>query len=134
MIVAVSIIAVIFFLMSVSLRIYLNNIVEDSMVQQIDDEIDKYIEVIQQQIDNDYQILESFGSIFQMEGIAEDEEFPQLLEMANQQNDFATMMYFDSSRQGIIANLYAKTIVDQPLDDIQKEIQDVVEDAFLGKK
>ena len=100
MIVAVSIIAVIFFLMSVSLRIYLNNIVEDSMVQQIDDEIDKYIEVIQQQIDNDYQILESFGSIFQMEGIAEDEEFPQLLEMANQQNDFATMMYFDSSRSG----------------------------------
>lgn len=85
MIVAVSIIAVIFFLMSVSLRIYLNNIVEDSMVQQID---------------NDYQILESFGSIFQMEGIAEDEEFPQLLEMANQQNDFATMMYFDSSRSG----------------------------------
>lgn len=85
MIVAVSIIAVIFFIMSVSLRIYLNNIVEDSMVQQID---------------NDYQILESFGSIFQMEGIAEDEEFPQLLEMANQQNDFATMMYFDSSRSG----------------------------------
>ena len=134
MIVAVSIIAVILFLVSVSLRIYLNNIVEDSMVQQIDDEIDKYIEVIQQQIDNDYQILESFGSIFQMDGIEEDEEFPRLLEMANQQNDFATMMYFDSSRQGIIANLYAKTRVDQPLDDIQKEIQDVVEDAFLGKK
>lgn len=87
-----------------------------------------------QQIDNDYQILESFESIFQMDGIAEDEEFPQLVEMANQQNDFATMMYFYSSRQGIIANLYAKTIVDQPLDDVQKEIQDVVEDAFLGKK
>lgn len=133
-IVAVSIVAVILFMVSVFLRVYLNNIVEDSMVQQIDDEIEKYIGVIQQQIDNDYQILDSFGSVFQIDQITDNEDFPQLIEDANQQNDFIAMMYFDTNGQGIIANLNQETLVEQSVSDIQREIQEIVTQVLSGKR
>ena len=97
MMIVVFVIAVSLLCVSVSLRIHLNNIVEDNKVHQIEDEIDKDMSILQQQIDNDFQILDSFASVLEMENIVDNPQFPQVLSDANKQNDFTTMMYFDES-------------------------------------
>lgn len=134
MMIVVFVIAVSLLCVSVSLRIHLNNIVEDNKVHQIEDEIDKDMSILQQQIDNDFQILDSFASVLEMENIVDNPQFPQVLSDANEQNDFTTMMYFDESKEGVIANSDNEVKEHQSLSMIQQEIQEIVADGFVGKR
>lgn len=134
MMIVVFFIAVSLLCVSVSLRIHLNNIVEDNKVHQIEDEIDKDMSILQQQIDNDFQILDSFASVLEMENIVDNPQFPQVLSDANEQNDFTTMMYFDELKEGVIANSDNEVKEHQSLSMIQQEIQEIVADGFVGKR
>ena len=76
MIIISSVIVVLLLTMSIFLRIYLNHIVRNNMIDQVDNTVDKYIHIIQKQIDNDFQFLDSFASVLQMENITNNQEFP----------------------------------------------------------
>ena len=91
MMIVVFVIAVSLLCVSVSLRIHLNNIVEDNKVHQIEDEIDKDMSILQQQIDNDFQILDSFASVLEMENIVDNPQFPQVLSDANEQKELQVL-------------------------------------------
>lgn len=106
----------------ISLRIHLNNIVKESAMTQINEEIEQYAETLQQQFNNDFQILKSFASFFEIDKIYENQQFPDILKKANEQNDFMTMMFFNQDKQGIIANLNQDSISYQSLSDVQSEI------------
>ena len=106
----------------ISLRIHLNNIVKESAMTQVNEEIEQYAETLQQQFNNDFQILKSFASFFEIDKIYENQQFPDILKKANEQNDFMTMMFFNQDKQGIIANLNQDSISYQSLSDVQSEI------------
>ena len=134
MIMISSVIVVLLLTMSIFLRIYLNHIVRNNMIDQVDNTVDKYIHIIQKQIDNDFQFLDSFASVLQLENITNNQEFPQVLEETNEQNDFITMMYFDLNERGVVANLNQEVLVNKPLTDFQEEIQSVVYDALADQR
>lgn len=134
MIIISSVIVVLLLTMSIFLRIYLNHIVRNNMIDQVDNTVDKYIHIIQKQIDNDFQFLDSFASVLQMENITNNQEFPQVLEETNEQNDFITMMYFDLNERGVVANLNQEVLVNKPLTDFQEEIQSVVYDTLANQR
>lgn len=106
----------------ISLRIHLNNIVKESAMTQVNEEIEQYAETLQQQFNNDFQILKSFASFFEIDKIYANQQFPDILKKANEQNDFMTMMFFNQDKQGIIANLNQDSISYQSLSDVQSEI------------
>lgn len=106
----------------ISLRIHLNNIVKESAMTQVNEEIEQYAETLQQQFNNDFQILKSFASFFEIDKIYENQQSPDILKKANEQNDFMTMMFFNQDKQGIIANLNQDSISYQSLSDVQSEI------------
>lgn len=106
----------------ISLRIHLNNIVKESAMTQVNEEIEQYAETLQQQFNNDFQILKSFASFFEIDKIYENQQFSDILKKANEQNDFMTMMFFNQDKQGIIANLNQDSISYQSLSDVQSEI------------
>lgn len=106
----------------ISLRIHLNNIVKESAMTQVNEEIEQYAETLQQQFNNDFQILKSFASFFEIDKIYENQQFPDILKKANEQNEFMTMMFFNQDKQGIIANLNQDSISYQSLSDVQSEI------------
>lgn len=69
----------------ISLRIHLNNIVKESAMTQVNEEIEQYAETLQQQFNNDdFQILKSFASFFEIDKIYENQQFPDILKKANE--------------------------------------------------
>lgn len=117
----------------VVVAVFVVNTMNDATIEQIQAETDEYTARLHTQIDTDYQILNTFSSIIGNSNVMEDEDFASMLEAANEQNDFVTMIYMDDKGSGVAATLGKGFVKDLDLEDLQKEIRPVIDEALKGK-
>lgn len=92
-----------------------------------------YINQLNKQINNDFKLLYTIGSMLETTGGDSSENLAEILEKANRQNDFVSMMYFDIRGEGVAVSIVDSFSERCQLQDIQQEVQDVIWDALGGK-
>lgn len=97
-------------------------------------ETKEYNKRLYDQIDADYQTINTFASVIGEGDLTSKEEFPEMLDEANYQNDFLTMIYLDGSKTGVAATLERGVTENIPLSDMQAEVQDVLVCALEGEE
>lgn len=113
--------------------LFLLSTMKDAALDQMRVETKEYNKRLYEQIDADYQIIKTFASIIGDSGLSGDPDFPEMLDKANNQNDFLTMIYADVSGKAVAATL-DKGITDNILiSDVQPEVRYVLEQALAGK-
>lgn len=120
-------------IIGVVVAMFLVNTMNDATIDQIQSETDEYRTRLLSQVDTDYQILNTFSSIIGNSNIVEDEKFPAMLEEANEQNDFLTMIYMAAGGYGVAATLGKGYNDDIRLEDLQDEVRPVIDDALEGR-
>ena len=115
---------------SIYLRVYLNNTIKEAIINQIKVDSDEYIDRLKEQVDTDFQILNSFASIFTIEN---DLDIALALDLANQKSDFILLGYFSSS-SNVVAINDQDIKYDVKTSNLSKPIQSVIEETLLGKK
>ena len=116
------------------LAAFLSGMIDDAMQEHLDTRTEEYRNKIYEKIDADYQILDTFSSIVGGAALMEDEEFPKLLDQANYQNDFLTMVYMDASENITAATLDHEVTENETLANIQPEAREVLERAMEGER
>lgn len=112
---------------------FLLSTMKEAALDQMKSETNEYTKRLYDQIDTDYQIINTFASIVGASGLSEDQEFPEMLDEANNKNDFLTMIYAGTDRQATAVTLDKEITEDIYVDDVQPEIQYVLEEALNGK-
>lgn len=113
--------------------LFLLSTMKDAALDQMRVETKEYNKRLYDQIDADYQIIKTFASIIGDSSLSGDPDFPEMLDKANYQNDFLTMIYADVSGNAVAATL-DKGITDNILiSDVQPEVRYVLEQALAGK-
>ena len=106
---------------SVLFAMILSDATDRAAVYQLHARTEEYSSRLYEQIDSDYQIMDTFASIIGSSGITDREDFPELLDQANYENDFLTMTYMDVSGD------LAAAVLDQEV--TQNNIQGIQEEA-----
>lgn len=131
--VIVVIISVVLIVTGILVAIYLSNAMKTAAFEQISAETNEYNKRIHDQIDTDYQIINTFSSIVGESGLMDNPDFPEMLDNANNQNDFLTMIYMDSDGTGVAATLEKGVTENISLSELQPEVQNVLEAALEGQ-
>lgn len=112
---------------------FLLSTMKEAALDQMKSETNEYTKRLYDQIDTDYQIINTFASIVGASELSEDPEFPEMLDEANDKNDFLTMIYTDLDRQAVVVTKNKEITKAISVDDVQPEIQDVLEEALNGR-
>ena len=104
-----------------------------AVLEQMHVETEEYSKRLYDQIDSDYQIMDTFASIIGSSGAVEREDFPELLDQANYENDFITMAYMDTSGN-LVAAVMEQETTQNHIFEIQEEAREVLLEAVQGKR
>lgn len=115
------------------LGIYLHRALLSETDTQMEAEIETYCSRLRKQISRDFQMLHTLRSIIEEEGIQNKEEFSHVLERANKENDFISMMYFPKNGQGTVVSTVEGTRHSVKLAEMQKECRTVIKAALGGE-
>ena len=107
----------------------LNEVTETQMRR----EAEEYKNRILQQIEADFQVLNSLADFVKYEDTANRQRFAQQLESSNQNNDFLTMAYFPIDDDGMISTLGKELEIQVPLTSVSTEVQSVIQKAWEGE-
>lgn len=113
--------------------LFLLNTMKDAALDQMRVETKEYNKRLYDQIDADYQIINTFASIVGESDLSSDPEFPEMLNEANYQNDFLTMIYADQEGKATAANLNMGYTEGVNISDVQPEAREVLKQALLGE-
>lgn len=126
-------IALLLVVTGVLFAMFLLSTMKDAALDQMRVETKEYNKRLYDQVDADYQIIKTFASIIGDSGLSSNPDFPEMLDKANYQNDFLTMIYVDLPGDAVAATL-DKGITDNiSISDVQPEVKYVLEQALEGE-
>lgn len=100
--------------------------------ERMSEEVDDYKDRIANQIQRNFQALNTLAVFVGESGLYHTGDFEQLLQQADYENDFLVFGFFDLQGNGYISSRAGKA--DYQLSAVQPELQEVVADAFQGKE
>ena len=128
-------VAIILLIGSVAGGTYLSNMLQQLTYDGIQSEVDEYAVRIQDQINTELQILNTFSTVFEESEDLDDETLGQKLKKAKLHNQFTMLAYFDASKNGTVAiNQGIKILHNVPLMSMPDEVQTVVEESLKGRE
>lgn len=133
-IIIIIIIALILLATSVSLRIYLKSMVKETIAAQVNDATEKYVSLLKKEIQNDFQILESYSSIFEFDDVANSEAFNTVIEATSNNNHFFSMMYVNQNKEIMAATINDKQIDTVSFNMVQTELQELINTTLNGNE
>ena len=118
---------------SVLFAMILSDATDRAAAYQLHAKTEEYSSRLYEQIDSDYQIMDTFASIIGSSGITDREDFPELLDQANYENDFLTMTYMDVSGD-LAAAVLDQEVTQNNIQGIQEEARAVLQEAIEGRR
>ena len=118
---------------SVLFAMILSDATDRAAAYQLHARTEEYSSRLYEQIDSDYQIMDTFASIIGSSGITDREDFPELLDQANYENDFLTMTYMDVSGD-LAAAVLDQEVTQNNIQGIQEEARAVLQEAIEGRR
>lgn len=125
---------IIIIIITLTAGFYISQNVKEATHDEILTETKSYKNRISQQINRDYEILNTYASVVEHDQLYNSANFPSLLNEANKQNSFDTMAYFDKDYTGIIATLDQSVQTHVQLTSVSTDIQDVIQQTFTTQK
>ncbi len=112
----------------------LSQTMNDSARKQMTIETEEYKNMINKQIEADFQSLDTLASFFTSEMIENRDSFARRLDTSNKQNNFRTMAFFYGNGSGIVSTLGLGVKKDMSYKDLNEAVHPVIEKAFEGEK
>ncbi len=100
--------------------------------EQIRMETEEYGRRLKKQVASDFQILYTAASLIEDGDLADRTDFPQILQGANQENDFLTLSYFNQDGGNIVTSRGEIVAQKETVEFVEEETENVVERGFQG--
>ena len=133
MLVIITTIIVILITAGIFTSIYSRRTLDRELNSQIRTETDEYIRRMEKQIEADFKSLGTIGTLLEGSELIGSERFSDTLNKANKENDFVTLMYFNTEGEGIAVSEYHEPENNLQLSTIYPEYREVIESALDGE-
>ena len=114
------------------LAVYLQSEKNEAVRAQVILEAEEYKNRIRKQLETDFQILTTLSAFLEENVVADRELLAGRLDEANQNNTFLTMVYYDTSGEGVISVMGEEPVIGAKLSDLSPEGRRVIEFLFEG--
>lgn len=112
----------------------LNRSLNTLLSGQMEQETEEYKNRILQQIDKDFQTLQTLSAFVGDNSFTDSEEFAASLWDANRQNEFLIMAYFNRNEDGVLVRPEEDAIENVELGELGEEAKTAAEAAYDGEK
>ena len=111
---------------------FLNRAVASQADAQIQNEAEEYVNRLNRRMRMDFQVLRSMASLIMSGNLYESAGFAWILDNANWENAFTTMMYFDMDGHGVGASKVSGVYMDIELAKLHTECRKVIRKSMEG--